>query len=168
MLKKLDDDLFADDLLSGGDEFAAAEKEAPELVEGWKVFKKAGFDDLALNTKQLKQFSEIAGNNNLNIDAKGLEDLLKAPSAKIDKATGLPLKWDHPDQILDAVQRASDANISGLSISHKKFPTLANGTDNFVLKNAKQYQAEASFDAGLSFVFISATQSTSYKLALAG
>jgi hypothetical protein len=61
------------------------------------------------------------------------------------------LKWDNPDKVLDAVKKASDADIPGLSVSHKKFPGPANGTDNFVLKNAKQYQGEASGDAALSF-----------------
>jgi hypothetical protein len=41
--------------------------------------------------------------------------------------------------------------VPGLSIDHKKFPGPANGTDNFVLKNAKQFQGEASGDAALSF-----------------
>jgi len=38
-----------------------------------------------------------------------------------------------------------------VSLSHRKFPAPADGTDSFTLKNAKQYQAEASGDAALSF-----------------
>ncbi len=111
-------------------------------VDSWNSFKKAGLDDLARNPIQLQKFDDLVKSNKLGLDAKGLEDLLSAPKAK-------GLKWDNPDGVLDAVKRASDKNISGLSISHKKFPEA--GSDNFVLKNAKQYQAEASGDAALSF-----------------
>ncbi|MBB6461899.1 hypothetical protein [Flammeovirga kamogawensis] len=52
---------------------------------------------------------------------------------------------------MDAVKRGSDADINGLSISHKKFPAPSEGNESFVLKNAKQYQKEASGDAALSF-----------------
>ncbi len=122
-----------------------------ELVESWKAFKNAGLDDLARNTDQLAKFDALAKSNNLVLDAKGLEDLLKLPSTKIDAATGLPLKWDNPDKVLDAVQRASDANVNGLTVTHKKFPAPADGSDSYTLRNAKIYQAEASGDAGLEF-----------------
>ena len=112
------------------------------MVEAWSSFKKVGLDDLAKNPVQLQKFDDLVKSNNLGLDAKGLEDLLSAPKAK-------GLAWDNPDGVLDAVKRASDGNISDLSISHKKFPE--SGSDNFVLKNAKQYQAEASGDAALSF-----------------
>tara|TARA_R110002033_G_scaffold160167_2_gene196404 strand:+ start:2668 stop:3111 length:444 start_codon:yes stop_codon:yes gene_type:complete len=40
----------------------------------------------------------------------------------------------------------------GVEIEHLKFSSLAEeGSDNFVMKNAKQYQLEASGDAALSF-----------------
>jgi TANFOR domain-containing protein len=113
-----------------------------DKVDSWSSFKKVGLDDLAKNPVQLQKFDDLVKSNNLGLDAKGLEDLLSAPKAK-------GLTWDNPDGVLDAVKRASDGNISDLSISHKKFPE--SGSDNFVLRNAKQYQAEASGDAALCF-----------------
>jgi hypothetical protein len=118
--------------------------ESPELVDAWKKLDDAGLTALRKDPIQLQKFDDIAKNNNLGLDADGLGDLLKSPQAK-------GLTWDNPDKVLDAVKRSSDANIQGFSISHKKFPAPANGTDNFVLKNAKQFQAEASGDAALSF-----------------
>lgn len=122
----------------------ATDARRAELVDAWKRLDDAGLTALRKDPIQLQKFDDIAKNNNLGLDADALGDLLKSPQAK-------GLTWDNPDKVLDAVKRSSDANIQGLSISHKKFPAPANGTDNFVLKNAKQYQAEASGDAALSF-----------------
>jgi hypothetical protein len=113
------------------------------LVDSWKAFKNAGLDDLAKNTTQLEKFNALAKSNNLGLDAKGLEDLLSAKTATKN------LPWEHPDKVLDAVKRASDANIDGVSI--KGFPTPEDGSTSFILNNAKQYQLEASGDALLSF-----------------
>lgn len=116
----------------------------PQFVDVWKRMDDAGLDVLGKNPIELKKFDDLVKSNNLGLDADKLSDLLKAPKGK-------GLAWDAPDKVLDAVKRASDANINGLSISHKKFPGPANGTDSYVLKNAKQFQAEASGDAALSF-----------------
>lgn len=146
LLNKVDpakiDNLVAD--LS--DDLALAKEivDKPGLVDAWKRFDDAGLTALRKDPIQLQKFDDIVKNNNLGLDADGLGDLLKSPQAK-------GLTWDNPDKVLDAIKRSSDANVQGLSISHKKFPAPANGTDNFVLKNAKQFQAEASGDAALSF-----------------
>jgi hypothetical protein len=121
------------------------------LAKAWNKLENAQLDVLRKDVTQLQKFDNIVKGNNLGLDADGLGDLLKAPTTKIDAATGLPQKWDNPDKVLDAVKRTSDANVPGVSIDHKKFPAPADGTDNFVLKNAKQFQAEASGDAALSF-----------------
>jgi hypothetical protein len=142
-------DNFIKDFADGG--FSAAVKKDPGLAKAWNKFDNAGLDVLRKDVTQLQKFDNIVKGNNLGLDADGLGDLLKAPTTKIDAATGLPQKWDNPDKVLDAVKRTSDVNVPGVSIDHKKFPAPANGTDNFVLKNAKQFQAEASGDAALSF-----------------
>jgi len=131
--------------------FKLALKENVELVKAWEKLKDAGLTALRKDPIQLQKFDDIVKSNNLGLDADGLGNLLKSPSTKVDASTGLPLQWDNPDKVLDAVKRTSDANVSGVSIGHKKFPTPSEGSDPFVLKNAKQYQAEASGDAGLSF-----------------
>ncbi|MCG8580372.1 MAG: hypothetical protein MI866_10660, partial [Bacteroidales bacterium] len=127
----------------------------PDFVDNWKMLDGLGEDvipsSLRKNPDFINKFDNVVKNNNLGLGSDGLSDLLKSPSTKLDAATGQPLKWDNPDGVLDGVKRASDANIEGLTVTHKKFPAPADGTDNFVLKNAKQYQAEASLDAGLSF-----------------
>lgn len=55
-------------------------------------------------------------------------------------------KWDFPENILDAVKRASDGNISGMVVTHKKFPTPSNGNSSYVLEQAKIYQQGPGFD----------------------
>ena len=164
--KKLDDKLkaLADDILVNKfyDDFAEATSDDlkklldnPDFVDNWKKLDGLGEDviptSLRKNPDFINKFDNVAKNNNLDLDSEGLSNLLKSPSTKLDAATGQPLKWDNPDGVLDGVKRASDANIEGLTVTHKKFPAPADGTDNFVLKNAKQYQGEASLDAGLSF-----------------
>ena len=136
LVKKFDQDLADTD-------FAKAIAENSELVNHWNSFKKAGLDDLARNPVQLQKFDDLVKSNNLGLDAKGLEDLLSARTATKN------LPWEHPDKVLDAVKRASDSNIDGVSI--KGFPEPADGNTSFILKNAKQYQREASGDAFLSF-----------------
>jgi hypothetical protein len=147
-LKKLSDDLT-------DKEFAEAIAENPELVDSWGKLFNLGDDvvpqALRRDPNFLGKFDDVAKNNTLGLDADGVSDLLKSPSTKIDAVTGQPLKWDNPDGVLDAIRRTSDSGVDGVSISHKKFPTPGDGSDPFVLKNAKQYQAEASGDAGLSF-----------------
>jgi RHS repeat-associated protein len=145
-LTKLEGDVVAEPTL------LRAIGEEPELVDAWKKFDDAGLPALRKDPVQLEKFDDIVKNNNLGLDADGLGDLLKLPTTKVDAVTGLPLKWDSPDKVLDAVKRTSDANVPEVSLGHKKFPAPATGTDNFVLKNAKQFQAEASGDAGLSFI----------------
>jgi len=135
--------VFKADFATFTDEVKLKFFENPELVESWKSFKNAGLDDLARNTTQLEKFNALAKSNNLGLDAKGLEDLLSARTATKN------LPWEHPDEVLDAVKRASDANIDGVSI--KGFPTPEDGSTSFILNNAKQYQLEASGDALLSF-----------------
>ncbi len=133
---------FLDDLATS-DLSKNLEKVNVGLVESWKSFKNAGLDDLARNTEQLAKFDALAKSNNLGLDAKGLEDLLSSRTANKN------LPWEHPSVVLDAVKRASDANIDGVSI--KGFPTPSEGNSSFVLANAKQYQLEGSGDALLSF-----------------
>ncbi len=144
-----------DDLTEGSEKFRNAILKEPELVKAWGRTLNLGDNVIPValrnNPTFLTKYDDIIKNNKLGLDAQGLDDLLKLPSTKIDKATGLPLKWDNPEAVLDAVKRASDSNIASLKVTHKKFPAPADGTDNFVLKNARQYQAEASLDAGLSF-----------------
>ena len=146
--KLLNDFLDSDNLLS---DFALND----ELVNAWKKMDDLGTDiipdALRKDPNFLSKFDDVAKNNNLGLDADGISDVLKSPSLKVDASTGLPLKWDNPDGVLDAIKRTTDSGVDGVSISHKKFPTPADGNDSFVLKNAKQYQGEASGDAGLSF-----------------
>ncbi|MTI30957.1 hypothetical protein [Xanthovirga aplysinae] len=141
--KEQQEKLIQDIAESQNDELGNALAGNSKLVDGWKSFKNVGLDDLATNTKQLQKFDDLVKNNNLGLDTKGLEDLLSARTA----TKGLP--WEHPDKVLDATKRASDANIDRVSI--KGFPTPAEGNTSFVLNNAKQYQREASGDAFLSF-----------------
>ena len=68
-LKRLDEDLFAkfaDDLLSGGDEFVVAVKKAPELVESWKILHDAGRTILKVDPDVLTKLNKVLQNNKLN------------------------------------------------------------------------------------------------------
>lgn len=116
----------------------------PTLVVAWNKLDDAGLSELRKDLAQLQKFDNIVKNNKLGLTADGLGDLLKSPRAK-------GLTWDNPGKLLDAVTRSSNADITRLTISHKKFPSPASGTESFVMKNAKQFQAEASGDAALSF-----------------
>ncbi len=69
----------------------------------------------------------------------------------VEEAARKGQKWDNPEAVADALRKVSDEGVDGVSLSHKKFPAPADGSDSFTLKNAKQYQAEASGDAALSF-----------------
>lgn len=69
----------------------------------------------------------------------------------VEEAARKGQKWDNPEAVADALKKVSDGGVDGVSLSHKKFPTPADGSDSFTLKNAKQYQLEASGDAALSF-----------------
>ncbi|MBK7130745.1 MAG: hypothetical protein IPM74_04030 [Crocinitomicaceae bacterium] len=135
-------------------EFSALIQEKPELIEAWKRYYDLGEDvipaGLRTNGNFLTKFDDLSKNNNLGLGATDIENILKAPSLKTG-SNGLPMKWDDPEAVLDAIKRTSDSGTSGVTISHKKFPTPSEGNESFVLKNAKQYQAEASGDAGLSF-----------------
>jgi len=96
--------------------------------------------DLAFINK-LDDFSTSAGS------LKKLDDLLNAPKLKQQAQA-----WDNLESVFDALKRAEDKNIAGISLKHKKFPASADeGSSAYILKNAKQYQQEASGDAALSF-----------------
>ncbi len=70
-----------------------------------------------------------------------LEGVLNAPVLKNQQ-------WDNLESVFDAFKKAES---KGVSVGHKKFPAVDDeGSSSFVLKNAKQYQAEASGDAALS------------------
>lgn len=69
----------------------------------------------------------------------------------VEQAARKGQRWDNPEAVADAIRKSADEGIDGISVSHKKFPAPADGSDSFVLKNAKKYQAEASGDAALSF-----------------
>jgi hypothetical protein len=114
-------------------------------VEAWEIFQNSGWDALRTDAIQLEKLNNLIKSNNLALDANRLEALLRARTATRN------LPWEHPENILDAVQRASDANIPGLEIKIKGFPTPEDGAENFVLNNAKQFQREGSGDAFLSF-----------------
>lgn len=116
----------------------------PDLSRISGKLKAAGLEVLANDIAQLEKFAKIVKTNNLGLDEDALLDVLKAPQRKGQS-------WDNPEKILDAVERSSSAGIDGLSIEHKKFPTPGENVSGYVLKNAKQYQAEGSGDAGLSF-----------------
>lgn len=118
----------------------------PGMVKAWDVFKKSPdprISALATDVPQLEKFTDIVKSNNLGLDEVSLGNLLNAKTATHN------LPWEHPDKVLDAVKRASDANIDAVTI--KGFPTPSEGNTSFVLANAKQYQLEASGDALLSF-----------------
>ncbi|GAA4274607.1 hypothetical protein U6A24_16670 [Aquimarina gracilis] len=122
--------------------------DSPDLVNTWRILFNLGDDvvpqALRKDPNFLSKFDDVTKNNNLGLDTDGVGDLLSSPKLKGQA-------WESPDAVLDAVKRGSDANIDGLSISHKKFPIPSEGNESFVLKNAKQYQKEASGDAALSF-----------------
>jgi hypothetical protein len=102
-----------------------------------------GVKALRTNPTQLQKFTDIIASNNLGLDEAKLLEILNAAAAK-------GLKWDFPENILTAVKRASDANIPGLKITHKKFPESAESGGGYLLP-AKNYQKAASGDANLSF-----------------
>lgn len=125
------------------------------MVKAWGKLFNLGDDVIPQALRRdpnfLGKFDDIAKNNNLGLDADGIADLLKSPTLKTN-----PSKWDNVEGVLDGLKRASDSRIPGLEVQHKKFPTPAEGKSPFVLKNAKQYQAEAcrcvsGGDANLSF-----------------
>ena len=137
---------FIRDLL-GSKELRDALRENEGLVRGWEVMLKSsdeGVKALRIEVSSLRKFDEIIRNNNLGLDGDGLKNILEAA---INKGQ----KWDFPENILDAVRRASDANIPGLSVGHKKFPELVDGSGGGYLVPAKLYQKAASGDANLSF-----------------
>ena len=116
------------------------------LVRAWEGLRKSPdsrISALATDVSQLKKYTEIVESNNLGLDEVSLGNLMMAKTATKN------LPWEYPDRILDAVQRASNANIDVVTI--KGFPTPSEGNTSFVLNNAKQYQLEASGDALLSF-----------------
>jgi hypothetical protein len=115
-------------------------------VKAWEKILSAtddGIKALRTNPTQLQKFTDIIASNNLGLDEAKLLEILNAAAAK-------GLKWDFPENILTAVKRASDANIPGLKVTHKKFPESA-GSGGSYLVPAKNYQKAASGDANLSF-----------------
>jgi len=137
---------FIEDFFEAGDDVLEVLKREPGCVRAWEKLwgsSDEGIKLLRKNTDQLEKFNDLIIKNNLGLDADGILDILNAAAKKGQK-------WDFPENILDAVKRASDADIQGLKVVHKKFATPSEGSDPFVLNNAKQYQQEASGDAGLS------------------
>ncbi len=140
---------LADDFVKDIDNFGREIVGRPELVRAWDKVKHsldAGISAKARDVPFLQKFDDMVQNNNLDLDANGLQAVLNAAAVKGQK-------WDFPENILDAVKRASDGNIPGLSVSHKKFPQSSSGS-SYVLDNAKQFQRESSAginDANLSF-----------------
>ncbi|SOE21245.1 hypothetical protein SAMN06298216_1716 [Spirosomataceae bacterium TFI 002] len=121
--------------------------DAANKVKAWDKVKHsldAGIAAKATDVPFLQKFDDIVQNNNLGLDADGLQGVLNAAANKSQL-------WDEPGKILDAVKRASDGNISGMVVAHKKFPVAANGNSGGFLVPAKQYQKAASGDANLSF-----------------
>lgn len=116
-------------------------------VEAWEIFVESadpGINILRTEVSSLQLFGEIVQNNNLGLNANGLRTILEAAANKGQT-------WDEPGKILDAVKRASEGNISGIVVDHKKFPVAANGNSGGYLVPAKLYQKAASGDANLSF-----------------
>ena len=128
---------------------------AEEGLKAWKVFDRV-FPTLRNNPTQLQRFTQLAANNNLGLNASKLEDLLKSRTS-----TG-NLPWEHPENILSAVERSSNANIAGTKIGIKKFPAPEDGSTTFISNNAKQYQLEASGDVYLSFEVTHGSNSASF------
>lgn len=133
-------------------------EEVGSIVNSWRVVKRTNLGvnpktgiEYALDPNFLENFSEITSKNYLGFTSKKLEDLLNLPSTKIDAATGLPQKWDDPSAVLESIERAHNAGLNNMIVTHKKFPAPKDGSEPFVLRNAKKYQSEASGDAGLSF-----------------
>ena len=119
--------------------------ENSDLITYWEKIKLSldpGISAKSIDISFLNKFDNIVKNNNLGLDVDGLTEILNAAVVKGQQ-------WDFPENILDAVQRASDSNISGILVSHKKFPVSS--SNPYVLRNAKQYQYEASLDANLNF-----------------
>ncbi len=141
-LAKLEKDLAGD----GGGVLGEYFRGSPGGVRAWEKLWESSDEGIKLlrkNTNQLEILNDLVVKNNLGLDADGILDILNAAAKKGQK-------WDFPENILDAIKRASDANIPELKVVHKKFTTPSEGSDPFVLNNAKQYQQEASGDAGLS------------------
>lgn len=136
----------------GGKSFTGANKlladafaKNPNLLRLSNKLKTAGLSDLSDDIVQLERFEKLSKANNLGLNENGIIDILKSPQKKGQS-------WDNPGKVLESIERASISGVEGLNIEHKKFPTPGENVDGFVLKNAKQYQAEASGDAGLSFM----------------
>lgn len=146
----IENDKLANIFCSSVFKFGFSSRENPDLDDAWKKLDDLGEAIIPASLRKdpnfLSKFDDVAKNNNFRLDADGVSNLLKSPTTKLNPST-----FDNPEGVLDAIRRTSDAGVDGVSISHKKFPTPSEGSGPFVLKNAKQYQAEASGDAGLSF-----------------
>ena len=134
-----------------GDDILALLKSLPaktdDFLKAWdKIFESSdsGIKALRLDVPSLKKFDDLVQSNNLGLDADGLKEVLNSAAIKGQM-------WEVPDKILDAIKRASDANIPGLKVSHKKFPQPRDPSSGGFLIPAKNYQKAASLDAGLSF-----------------
>jgi hypothetical protein len=139
-------DRFVRDLLDSKP-FRDLVREREEVVRPWEVMvgsSDVGVQAMRSDVEVLQKFDELLQNNQLGLDETGLTEILNAAGAKGQQ-------WDFPQNILDAVKRASDANIPGLRITHKKFPESQVGSSGGYLIPAKLYQADASGDANLSF-----------------
>ncbi len=141
-LAKQEKDLAGD----GGGVLGEYFRDSPGGVRAWeKIWESSdeGIKLLRKNTNQLEILNDLVVKNNLGLDADGILDILNSAAKKGQK-------WDFPENILDAVKRASDANIPKLKITHKKFPESAGSGGGYLLP-AKNYQKAASGDANLSF-----------------
>lgn len=125
-----------------------------EGLKGWKAF--YNFPNLRIDATQLQKFKNLVTNNNLGLSAEDIAKLIDSRTASRG------LQWEHPEELLSAIERASVANISGTKISIKGFPTPEDGSVSFTLSNAKQYQLEASGDALLSFDITTGSFSASF------
>ncbi len=139
-------DRFVRDLLENKP-FRDLVREREEVVRAWEVMlgsPDAGVQTMSSDVEVLQKFDELLHNNQLGLDETGLAEILNSAGVKGQQ-------WDFPQNVLDAVKRASDANIPGLRITHKKFPESQVGSSGGYLIPAKLYQADASGDANLSF-----------------
>ncbi len=137
---------FIRDFYEAGEDVIKVLKERAGCVRAWEKMILSTDDGIKLlrkNPVQLQKFDDLVASNNLGLDADGILDVLNAASKK-------GYTWDFPENILDAVKRASDANIPGLKVGHKKFPESAESGGGYLIP-AKKYQKAASGDANLSF-----------------
>ena len=62
----------------------------------------------------LAQLNKLSNSNNLGLSETDITDIIKQPFEKGQQ-------WDYPKEVLNSLERASDASIPGLEISHLNF-----------------------------------------------